>query len=106
MGKNMRRTSHALQRQAQRNLSDADVWFVLEHGRRIYGAGVLHVFLGQRDIPDNKEIQRQFRRLEGTTLVIDLDNNDNDTLILITAYRNRRGLKQIRSKAKYARAAA
>jgi hypothetical protein len=105
MGKNMRRTNHAVQRQAQRNLSDADVWFVLEHGRRIYGAGVLHVFLGQRDIPDDKETQRQFRRLEGTVLVMNQDDED-DTLVLITAYRNRRGLKQIRSKAKYTRAAA
>ncbi len=96
----MQQTDHAVHRQAQRNLSDRDVRFVVEHGRRIYCAGALHIFLGQRDIPADRAIQRQFRRLEGTTLVMGMLD---DALILITAYRNRRGFKQIRSKAKYDR---
>jgi hypothetical protein len=99
MDRTLLQTGHAVHRQAQRNLSDRDVQFVLEYGRRIYCAGVLHIFLAQRDIPSDKWIQRRYGRLEGTTLV--MDTTDEDELVLITAYRNRRALKNIRSKAKY-----
>jgi transcriptional regulator of NAD metabolism len=103
MGKILRHTHHAVHRRAQRNLTERDVQFVLEHGRRIRCGGVLHVFLGKRDIPDDQETRRQFERLEGTTLVI--NETDYDHLVLITTYRNRRALKQIRSKPRYERVA-
>ncbi|NJL34755.1 MAG: DUF4258 domain-containing protein [Chloroflexaceae bacterium] len=93
-------TDHSIHRQSRRNLSDADVQFVFQHGRCVRRAGVMHIFLGRRDIPGDKETQRQFGHLEGTTLVLD---RMADTLILITAYRNRRGFKHIRTKAKYER---
>lgn len=96
-------TSHAVYRQAQRNLSDRDVQFVLAHGRLIRCAGAMHVFLGRRDIPGDRETQREFGRLEGTVLVLTRYREKQHRPLLITAYRNRRGLKQIRSKAKYDR---
>ncbi len=77
-----------------------DVQFVLEHGRRYRCAGVLHIFLGWRDLPSDKAAYRRFAHLEGTTLVLD------DTRVgvsLITVYRNRRALGRIRRKAKYDR---
>jgi hypothetical protein len=91
-------TRHVIYRQARRNLSDQDVWFVLEHGRRIHCAGALHVFLGRRDIPTDKATYQRFAHLEGTVLVFD---QTPTALVLITAYRNRHGLKQIRTKTKY-----
>ncbi len=91
---------HARSRQAQRNLSDHDVRFVLEHGRRLRCAGVLHVFLGRRDIPTDKSLYRRFAHLEGTTLILD---DTHPEIFLITAYRNRQGFKQIRRKSKYDR---
>jgi hypothetical protein len=93
-------TAHALHRQAQRNLSDDDVQFVLRNGRRVHCAGALHVFLGGRDIPADKELARRYARLEGTVLVL---AHTADGLALVTAYRNRRGLKAVRAKAKYDR---
>ena len=96
----IRSTSHAQSRQARRNLSDQDVQFVFEHGRRMRCAGALHVFLGRRDIPADKEIHSRFAHLEGTMLVMD---DTQGEAILITAYRNRRGLKQLRARAKYDR---
>ena len=48
-----------------------------------------------------RDLRRQFERLEGTVLVVD---NVHDGTVLITAYRNRRALKHIRCKTKYARA--
>jgi hypothetical protein len=91
-------TRHAENRQAQRSLSLEDIRFVWEHGRRVRCAGALHIFLGKRDIPAERDVARRFDRLEGTTLVMD---DTRDELVLITAYRNRRGFKQIRAKRKY-----
>ncbi|GAC1645729.1 MAG: hypothetical protein NVS4B8_17410 [Herpetosiphon sp.] len=93
-------TWHCLQRQARRNVSSLDVEFVLRYGRRVRAAGALHVFLGRRDIPQDKETSSRFGHLEGTTLVMDDTGVD---VVLITTYRNRRALKKIRSKAKYDR---
>ncbi len=93
-------TGHAVRRQAQRNLSDQDIQFVLEHGRHMRRAGVLHISLGRRDIPSDKVTQKRFSRLEGTTIVVD---DTRDETIVITAYRNRNGFKKIRAKAKYDR---
>jgi hypothetical protein len=93
-------TIHALHRQAQRNLSDDDIQFVMKHGRRIHCAGALHVFLGWRDIPSDKELARRYGRLEGTVLVL---AQAADELVLVTAYRNRRALKAVRAKTKYDR---
>ncbi len=93
-------TMHAQSRQAQRNLSTEDIWFVWEHGRRVRCAGALHVFLGKRDLPVDRILARRFAHLEGTTLVMDDRSHE---VVLITAYRNRRGLKQIRAKRKYER---
>ncbi len=93
-------TGHARSRQAQRNLSDKDVQFVLTYGRRVFAAGALHVFLARRDIPTDRTLARRFGHLEGTILVL---APFDEGLVLITAYRNRRGLKAVRSKAKYRR---
>ncbi len=96
----IRSTVHAEHRQAVRNLSDEDVQFVFEHGQRIRSAGVLHVFLGKRDIPTDKLTYQRFSRLEGTVLVLD---DTRAEVVLITAYRNRQALKNIRPKAKFDR---
>lgn len=91
---------HALHRQARRNLSDADVRFVLEHGQRIYCAGAMHIFLGRRDIPRERDIYQRYAHLEGTVLVLNIDCSRP---VLMTAYRNRQALKTIRAKAHYDR---
>jgi len=89
---------HAHKRRAQRNLASKDIAFVLAHGRRLRCAGVTHVFLGRRNIPQEPSLARRFSRLEGTVLVMGVDE---DALVIITAYRNREGLKAIRRKTKY-----
>ena len=72
--------------------------FVLAHGRRVYCAGALHIFLGRRDIPSDKVTYQRFARLEGTVLVL---ADEAAPLVVITVYRNRRGFKGIRLKKKY-----
>ena len=100
MNATIRCTGHASSRQARRNLSDQDIRFVFEHGRRVRCAGALHIFLGRRDIPADRTISRRYGDLEGTTLMLD---DTQGEAVLITAYRNRRALKQIRAEAKYDR---
>lgn len=93
-------TRHAHARQAQRSLTDDEVAFIFDYGRYVRSGGALHVFLGRRDIPAERTICRQYQHLEGAILVV---NDRGDTPVLITVYRNRRGLKDIRRKAKYYR---
>ncbi len=95
----IQRSNHARLRQAQRNLSDVDVAFVLENGRRSYQAGVLCVFLGWRHIPNEKLIYQRFSHLEGTMLK--LAANGSGEMILVTAYRNRRAGRRMRNRPKY-----
>lgn len=90
-------TYHAQCRQAARNVSETDIAFVWQYGQRIRCAGVLHVFLGRRNIPADKVTQKRFSHLEGTVLIVDDTGAD---AVLITVYRNRQALKHIRSKAK------
>jgi len=94
----LHRSHHARQQQARRNLSDADVQFVLEYGQRRFSAGAMHVFLGGRDLPKQRAIYQRFRHLEGTVLVVRVTNAE---LVLITVYRNRQTLKKIRAKHRY-----
>ncbi|MEN9937396.1 MAG: hypothetical protein RLZZ387_3975 [Chloroflexota bacterium] len=94
----IRLTHHARTRQAQRNVSDEDMAFVLEYGRGIRSGGVLHVFLGRRDMPRDLERYRRYAHLEGVVLVV---NDTGDAPVLLTVYRNRAGLKDIRCKARY-----
>ena len=89
-------TYHALIRQAQRNLSTDDIDFVLDYGRWMRVAGAWHVFLGRRDIPRDADTARRYSRLEGTTLVI---AQEAEKRVLLTAYRNRRALRNLRTRA-------
>jgi Domain of unknown function (DUF4258) len=91
-------TKHARRQQARRNLSDADIGFVLTYGQQYFSAGVMHVFLGHRDLPRNRELYQRFARLEGTVLVIYVGHI---TPVLVTVYRNHNALKNIRKKARY-----
>lgn len=78
-------------RMAQRGLSPEDLEYVCRYGRSIRVAGALHRFLGRKDIPP--EDRKQKCRLEGTIVLL-----DEGTRMVITAYRNRQGLKRIRCK--------
>lgn len=88
-------SGHARRRKARRNLSDADIDFVLDHGRRIHSAGALHIFLGRRNIPRERELYRRYAHLEGAVLVLRVADGH---MILITVYRNRKALRSIRSR--------
>ncbi len=95
-GRRFQFTYHAVTRMAQRNLSRADVLFTIHNGQRCHRDGVVFYFLGQRDLPE--DAPSNSRRLEGTTVVM-----DPQTLTIITVYRNRKALRQIKRKHKQTR---
>ncbi len=89
-------TEHAWTRMHQRCLSISDVEYVVLHGQQHRSAGVVHYFLGRRNIPTKDQGKDYLCRLEGTTILVD----SQDRRSVITVYRNRSALKDIRRKAK------
>ena len=88
-------TDHARLRCAQRRLDPDAFAFVKRHGRKVRRTGVTFYFLGRRDIPGALRGDDRYAKLEGTTLLVGPDGT------LITAYRNRRALRDICKKVKY-----
>jgi hypothetical protein len=92
-------SQHADRRLAQRNLTHQDVSYVFAHGRVHHAGKALFIHLGLRDIPADDRRHNQYRRLEGTVLVLDPISGHH----LTTAYRNRRsGSRDIKRKSKRA----
>ncbi len=90
-----RYSRHALQRIAQRNIKKDNIEFIMKFGQKIHNGGALFVFLGKHDIPDEYQRDDQFAKLEGSILLVSSDES-----CLITAYKNKQGLKQIKRKQK------
>lgn len=87
-------TQHAKLRMAQRNVTWAQLCFILEHGQRLYRAGVCLVYLRRKDIPLKLLTQNQFASLEGTAVVLNRQGT-----IAMTLWRNRaKGLRHIMRK--------
>ncbi|MBE2225108.1 MAG: DUF4258 domain-containing protein [Anaerolineae bacterium] len=90
-------THHARQRMAQRNVSEAQISFILEHGEEIHCAGARLVHLRRKDIPEHIRKVDTFARLEGVAVV--LSNTDP---IILTVWRNRsHSSRHIRHKPRY-----
>lgn len=85
---------HAIKRLSQRNIHMVDVSFVLQFGIQVHNGGALFVFLGSKNIPTEFQADDRIAKLEGTTLVMSRDG------CLITAYRNKNALREIRKKNK------
>ena len=91
-------TLHAKRRMAQRNVSLAQIWFILGHGHRCHRAGVVLVHLRRKDIPADDLANSQIACLEGATVVL----NRKGTAVM-TVWRNRnRGMQQISRKPRFA----
>lgn len=87
-------TDHARKRMAQRNVSEADILFILQHGHETHCAGTIMVACRHKDIPEERLIQDQFRRLDGVSVVM-----NRVEPVVITVWRNRKqGSRHIRRK--------
>jgi len=90
-------TEHARKRMAQRNVSMAQICFIVEYGQQTHCAGAIFVTLRRKDIPASLRPQNEFGRLEGTTVVL-----SRREPVIMTVWRNRRrGLPYIRRKPRH-----
>ena len=93
----MKCSAHAVQRMAQRNLTYSEIEYVCDHGQRVHRAGVVHYYLGWRDIPVGDRRDARIQKLEGTTVLVGGDHSNE----VVTVYRNRNGTKSFRRKTKF-----
>jgi hypothetical protein len=85
---------HAKHRSAQSNLLAHDLELVRRYGVLERRTGVLFYFVRKRDVERYRGIEPRLVRLEGVVMIMSLDG------VVITVYRNRNALKQIRRKPK------
>ena len=90
-------SAHATQRMAQRNLTYSEIEYVCHNGQRVHRAGVVHYYLGWRDIPAGDRRDARIQKLEGTTVLVGGDQSDE----IVTVYRNKNGTKNLRRKSKF-----
>ena len=89
---------HSAQRAAQRNISEAEIDYIVQFGQCFHRSGAVIYFLRCVDIPADDQADDEITRLAGTALVFSRDEKT-----LLTVWRNRRkGLKLIRRKPEYA----
>lgn len=88
-------SKHAFQRQGQRNISDLQLSYVLQHGTPIQRSGVTFVVLRRKDIPTVDRRMDTFAKLEGTIVLV------ADHEVIVTVYRNPAPLPHVRKKMKY-----
>ena len=93
-------TLHALQRAARRGISPDAIACALEHGLMVHTTGIRFHFLGRQQIAEARACGADQRALEKSQGLVVLVGDDNR---VITAYRNRRALADIRRKQPYDR---
>jgi hypothetical protein len=89
-------TSHAQARMRQRQFSQADLNYVREFGRLLRRTGICFYFLAARDVPLADRKLPWVQRLVGTTVLASADQ-----AAVITLYKNRNALRDIRKKTKF-----
>ena len=88
-------TGHARQRGAQSNLCVDYLDLVRRYGVLEHRTGVRFYFVRRREVERFREVEPRLDRLHGVVLVVSADD-----CIVITVYRNRRALRDIRRKSK------
>ena len=86
---------HAQHRGAQSNLRADDLDLVRRYGVLERRTGVRFYFVRKRDVERFGSVEPRLRRLHGIVMVLSNDNT------VITVYRNRQALRDIRRKSKY-----
>ena len=86
---------HARRRGAQSNLSDRDLELVRRYGVLEHRTGVRFYFVGRREVERYRDVEPRLAKLHDIVMIV-----SSDDCIVITVYRNRNALKDIRRKSK------
>ncbi len=89
-------SSHATKRACQRRFSKNEIAYILRYARVIRKTGVRFYFLGSKDVPPADMRLPGVQRLIGATLLV---GEDGPTIV--TMYKNREALKEIKRKTKF-----
>ena len=90
---NFKHTRHSFLRAEQRGISPLKIATVLQYGECIYKQGLLYFILGENNIPES--LNRQKDKMKNTVVVVAGDSND-----VVTCYRSSNPFKNIRIKSK------
>lgn len=93
-------STHAVQRRAQRGISQAAIDSAWEYGRLIHASGAQFLFLGRNELQEARACGADRRALEKCKGLVVLVAGDGH---VITVYRNARALADIRRKKPYDR---
>ena len=88
-------TRHARRRGAQSNLCERDLEIVRMYGVLEHRTGVRFYFVRRREVERFQRAEPRLARLQGVVMV------ESNEAVIITVYRNRKALKEIRRKSKY-----
>lgn len=89
-------TGHAKCRASQRNLSVAEIEFVIRYGERLHNAGAVFYQMRHKDMPGHIPANDPRHKLIGTTVV-----RCSVCGSIMTVYRDPRAFKKDRKKQKY-----
>jgi hypothetical protein len=89
-------SKHGRHRGAQSNLSDRDLEIVRTYGVLEHRTGVRFYFVGKREVERFRHVEPRLAKLHDIVMVVTRDGS-----LVITTYRNRRALREIRRKSKY-----
>ena len=89
-------STHAVQRSAQRNLSDQDIEFIMRYGERVRRTGVIFCQLRSKNVPRETPGNHRLWQLTGTTIVLCKCGR-----YVVTLYRQERAFQRDSRKSKY-----
>jgi len=92
---NVALSKHAKQRGAQSNLSEQDVDLVRRYGVLEHRTGVRFYFVRRREVERHRHAEPRLAKLHDIVMIVASDDR-----MVITVYRNRNALKEIRRKSK------
>ena len=87
-------SKHARQRGAQSNMCERDLDLVRRYGVLEHRTGVRFYFVRRQEVERYRKVEPRLVRLHGIVMILSQDNT------VITLYRNRKALKDIRRKSK------
>lgn len=88
-------SEHARQRGAQSNLRATDLELVRRYGTLEYRTGVRFYILRRRDVARYRDVEPRLVKLHDIVLIV-----SSDGTTVITVYRNKKALREIRRKPK------
>lgn len=88
-------SKHGQRRSAQSNLCEGDLELVRRYGVLEHRTGVRFYIVGQREVERYRDVEPRLEKLHDVVMIV-----APDSFTVITVYRNRHALKQIRRKSK------